>query len=225
MTSGMMRMLGFAPTLSEVDRTQEDMRAEIDILSERMHLPEVIRAEALQTSFAMPAMQGSTVRERAIFCIYMAGKKQGSPKADITCLSNALRSFDSRWTRGRILRSIGQIHAKLDPDFLARIGPVVPTSVESYIDHIFSALSSSHPRALKGLRAARTRALEIVAGIRRDHPDSMVSRSPRTQAAYITYLALREVEWKQLGIRAKDVVGAKEVVAVAEVSRKSVVGH
>jgi len=220
-----MRELGLAPTLSEVDRTQEDMRADIDILCDKMRLQEVIKAEALSIAYALPPMEGSTVRERAIFCIYMGGKRQGSPRTDITFISDVLRDFDSKWTRGRILRSIGQIHSRLDPALLAKVGPIIPTSVEAYIQHIFRDLSNAHPRSLAGLQVGYGKALEIVAHIRRDTPARLESRSPRTQAAYVAHLALRDVEWKKLGIRKRDIIGAKQVVAVAEVSKKSVVGH
>ena len=222
MTAGKMRELGFPKTLSEVDRTQEDVRSDVEMMSSRLVLPSVVVAEALSIAYALPKIHGSSVRERAIFCVYVAGKRHGCVTTDISSISRLFEMSDPKWTRGRILRSIGLIQDKLPEGFLERFGRPMPTSIETYIAFIFKSLGNQLPRAEAGLQTAYAKAMEILAKSRASNPEALSGRSPRAHAAYVSYLAIREVEWARLGVSQRDIVWTKEIMRASDVSKKSV---
>ena len=187
-TSAKMKAMGLAPTLSEVDRTKEDLQSDVILLAGRMALPEVVRAEAVSIALMLPLMDGVTVRERTLFCVYMAGKRQGTPRADITFIADALKDVDGRWTRGRILRSVGQIHARLPQELRERIGSIAPTSVGSYVEQLFMELARKNPRALAMLGRARVRAFKMA----REVKEVELSESPKSVATRIVQSAVEK---------------------------------
>jgi hypothetical protein len=225
MSARRLKELGLVRTLSEVDRTSEDIRSDVESICDHMSLPEIVKAEATSLAFSLPAIHGSAVRERAIFCVYLAGKKHDCIRADISSISTYLSAFDQRWTRGRILRAVALLQSKVSDDFVRRVGPVTATSVETYIDHIFRSLSSALPRTQAGLQLAYKGAMVYLEKIKQETPERVSGRSPRALAAYLAHLAVRDVEWDALGISTRDIVWPKEIMRCSDVSKKSVTGQ
>lgn len=225
MSARRLKELGLTRTLSEVDRTSEDIRSEIESICDHMTLPEIVKAEATMIAYSLPPIHGAAVKERAIFCIYLAGKKHDCIRADISSISSYLSVADQKWTRGRILRAIALLQSKVDDDFLKMVGPLTATSVETYIEHIFRSLSSSLPRTQAGLQVAYRGAITYLDQIKKKTPDRLSGRSPRALAAYLSHLAINDVKWEKLGISTRDIVWPKEIMRCSEVSKKSVTGQ
>lgn len=225
----MMKSLRLPPTLSEVNRTDKTLQAEIEKIIGGMTLPSFLKTEALSIADLLPRMKGVTVRERAVFCIYVAGKRQREPRADITSISRRMLDFDTTWVDGRATRSIEHVQEELDPAKLERIWVFAPTPVEAYIRLFFSRLEDhahveDRLQVLKGLRRAYPIAIERYECSKKEDSESD-SRSPRIKAAHFLHVALKRVDWKDLHVRKRNIIGAEQIAEVAEVSMSSFIGH
>jgi hypothetical protein len=199
-------MLGVNPRLTEVDRSFEDTKVKISITSCAMGLPKIVEAEAYSVLMELSRFEvrGVRVEERALFCIYIAGKRQTCPAADINCITKVLAADDPTWTKGRVQKCLWKIYKKTDLD------SICPSPVKSYVDHIFAALLASRNETLPAIRIAFGEAAKMAATTK----DSFGSIAPRRHAAYLAFLALRDVPWEKLKI---EPIEAREIFEAAGV--------
>lgn len=201
-----MLAMGITGRLSEVDRCFEDTRSRIQLLAKGLGLTKIVEAEAYSVLISLSdfPIKGARVDERAAFCIYIAGKRQNCPAADVNCLTKVLTKEDDSWTKGRILRAIWKIYKRTDFDSIGA------SPVSAYVDHIFAALMAGRKDVIPAVRLAYGEATRMV----RTTKGAFGSVAPRRHAAWISFLALRDVPWESLGITP---VGAREIFDAAGV--------
>ena len=188
MPSHVMNEMGLDRHLGDDDIPHQKLIADIDYLFRELHLPKNVKIEALKIAMKMSGnvRSGVRIREKAVYCVYMAGKRHKCVQADITRIHSVLSKVNPSLTRGRMTKSIWRLHKRIDMESIA------PSDVQAHVDHTFRLLMGGHSDNYQEIIQAYRRVPTLL-------KDAQGS-SPRRKAADVCLRALKMAESK-LGSR------------------------